>query len=98
MILSSFKEDENPAFKPEGLGIVMFAISVSLDSFSLGLTLGIFGAQLILSILLFGLFATILTWVGLISGKKMKSMFGKYSEALGGAILLIFGFKLIFPL
>lgn len=96
MFLSSFKEDESSSFRPVGFGIFMFALSVSLDSFSLGLTLGIFGAKTLSAILLFGIFSTCLTWAGLLLGKKVKGILGKYSEALGGSILLFFGVKLLF--
>jgi manganese efflux pump family protein len=95
MFMSSFKGEEEPSFRPEGIGILLFALSVSIDSFSIGLSLGIFGAQLITAVLLFGLFATMLTWLGLLSGKKVKGLFGQYSEAFGGCILLFFGIKLI---
>lgn len=97
MFIASFREDEGRGFKPVGFGLFLFAISVSLDSFSLGLTLGIYGAKTITAVTLFGIFATILTWAGLFFGRKMKGIIGKYSEAFGGSILLFFGIKLILP-
>lgn len=98
MFISSFTEGEEVRFKPVGIGLYMFAFSVSLDSFSLGLTLGIFGARTVTAILLFGVFSACLTWAGLLFGKKMKGWLGNYSEALGGSILLFFGLKLLLPL
>lgn len=98
MFWASFQKDkETYTFKPKGMGLLMFALSVSIDSFSIGLTLGIFGSKTITAVLLFGLFATGLTWIGLLSGKKLKGWFGQYSEALGGSILLLFGIKLLLP-
>lgn len=96
MFLSSFKEESN-RFSPVGFGLLMFALSVSMDSFSLGLTLGIFGARTLTALLLFGLFSTVLTWAGLLSGKRLKGLLGSYSEALGGLILFFFGIKLLIP-
>jgi manganese efflux pump family protein len=95
MFVSSFKDDDTSSLKLSGIGIFLFAFSVSIDSFSLGLSLGIFGTRMITAVLLFGLFATILTWFGLFFGKKVKGIFGQYSEAFGGSILLFFGIKLI---
>ncbi len=97
MFLASFKEEESHRFYPVGFGLFMFALSVSMDSFSLGLTLGIFGARTLTALLLFGLFSTILTWAGLLSGKRLKGFLGNYSEALGGLILFFFGIKLLIP-
>ncbi|WLD93175.1 manganese efflux pump MntP family protein [Alkalihalobacillus sp. AL-G] len=95
MIVSSFRSRDEPFITPKGLGIWLFSISVSLDSFSVGLSLGIFGAKVIVTILLFGIISSLLTWAGLIIGKKAQKWFGSYSEAFGGCILLSFGLKLL---
>ena len=97
MIWSTMKKSEEKAITPIGFGLVLFAISVSLDSFSVGLTLGIFGAKILMVVLCFGIVATVLTWVGLLLGRTLQAWIGTYSEALGGAILLAFGFKLLVP-
>ncbi|CAM3603762.1 manganese efflux pump MntP family protein [Aeromicrobium ponti] len=96
MMWSSFREDEDSLITPVGLGLLLFALSVSLDSFSVGLSLGIYGAKTLLVLTLFGIGATALTWAGLLTGRKVKGWMGSYSEALGGAILLAFGVKLLF--
>ncbi|KMJ59197.1 membrane protein [Bacillus sp. LL01] len=96
MMLSSFKKEEGPMISPVGAGLFIFALSVSLDSFSVGLSLGIYGARTLLTILLFGAVSMLLTWMGLIFGRKLQGWLGSYSEALGGSILLGFGIKLLF--
>jgi manganese efflux pump family protein len=95
MIWSSLKKEEGPVITPVGFGLMVFAFSVSLDSFSVGLTLGIYQAKTVLVLLCFGIAATILTWFGLLVGKKVQNFIGPYSEALGGSILLAFGLKLL---
>jgi len=97
MIVSSFREESQPFISPIGMGLVFFALSVSLDSFSVGLSLGIYGARTVLAVTLFGLFSMFLTWGGLILGRRFQRWLGVYSEALGGSILLAFGIKLLFP-
>lgn len=69
---------------------------MSLDSFSVGLSLGIYGARTLLTILLFGFVSMILTWTGLMLGRHFQQWLGAYSEALGGSILFVFGLKLLF--
>ncbi|WP_394138578.1 manganese efflux pump MntP [Cytobacillus oceanisediminis] len=96
MMWSSFREDEDSLITPVGLGLLLFALSVSFDSFSVGLSLGIYGAKTLLVLTLFGIGATALTWAGLLTGRKVQGWMGSYSEALGGAILLAFGVKLLF--
>jgi manganese efflux pump family protein len=96
MMFSSFKNEEGPMISPVGAGLFIFALSVSLDSFSVGLSLGIYGARTMLTILLFGAVSMLLTWMGLIFGRKLQGWLGSYSEALGGSIVLGFGIKLLF--
>ncbi|WP_203363493.1 manganese efflux pump MntP family protein [Bacillus sp. REN10] len=98
MILSVLKKEEEERSIPSGWSLLLFAIVVSLDSFSVGLTLGIYGARAIVVLSLFGGIAAALTWSGLLIGKKTKGLLGPYSEAFGGCILLIFGMKLLFPI
>lgn len=95
MIISSFKEDDSPLITPVGIGLFIFALSVSLDSFSVGLSLGIYGARTFITILLFGVVSMLLTWTGLLLGRRFQQWLGTYSEMLGGSILFIFGIKLL---
>jgi putative Mn2+ efflux pump MntP len=97
MIRSSFSSDDEPFVQPVGIGLLVFALSASLDSFSVGLSLGIYGAKTWLTILMFGMMSMFLTWAGLIMGKKVQKWFGSYGEAFGGCILLAFGVKILFP-
>jgi manganese efflux pump family protein len=98
MIFSSIKKDQKSVITPVGWGLIVFALSVSLDSLSVGLTLGIYGAKTMLVVLCFGIVATILTWSGLLIGRKVQGLLGIYSVALGGSILLAFGLKLLLPI
>ena len=98
MLFSSFRTKENHVISPLGWGVILFAISVSLDSFSVGMTLGIFGARMAAALICFGVVAATLTWSGLLIAKKAQRVLGAYSEALGGSILLTFGITLLIPL
>ncbi|XJZ27154.1 manganese efflux pump MntP family protein [Bacillota bacterium Lsc_1132] len=97
MVWSSLKKNQESVITPVGMGLILFALSVSLDSLSVGLTLGIYGAKTILVIVCFGIAATILTWSGLLIGRKVQGWLGAYSVALGGTVLLAFGLKLLLP-
>ena len=98
MIWSSFGKGEESLMTPVGMGLFLFALSVSLDSFSVGLTLGIYGARTFVVLICFGAGATLLSWIGLMIARRVQSWLGKYSEVLGGFILLLFGIKLLIPL
>lgn len=97
MIVSCIREKNELFITPIGWGLLLFALSVSLDSFSIGLTLGIYGAKVFLVLLCFGTVAAFLSWFGFIIGKNVQSWLGVYSLAFGGSILLIIGLKLLLP-
>lgn len=98
MFISALREGDGPLLAPIGPGLLVFALSVSLDSFSVGLSLGIYGARTIVTVMCFGAAAMILTWLGLLIGRKVQGYLGVYSELLGGSVLFAFGLKLLFSI
>ena len=94
-----FSNDEDGrTLQPVGIGLLLFALSVSVDSFSVGLSLGMIGAKTVITLLSFGFISMGLSWLGLIIGKKVQGYIGVYGELLGGCILLGFGIKLLWPI
>lgn len=76
-------------------GMLLFALGVSIDSFSVGLSLGMCRTErLLLATLLFGLAGGTMNVAGLLAGRRAARLAGGYGEALGGVIL--FGFGLLF--
>ncbi len=97
MIISSLRKESASLLTPVGFGLILFALSVSLDSFSVGMSLGIYGAKTWIVLICFGAGAMLLSWLGLFIGRSVQDWLGKYSEILGGVILLFFSIKLLFP-
>ena len=97
MVLASFKSEEGSSVRPVGWGLFLFAVSVSLDSFSAGLSLGMLGAKTALTVVMIGMVSMVLSWAGLLMGAKFQHYIGSYGELLGGCILIGFGMKLFFP-
>lgn len=77
-------------------GIILFSLSVSIDSFSVGVSLGVFHSNLLLTVLAFGFFGGAMSVLGLALGRSVGLKLGDYGEAVGGAILLAFGLLFIF--
>ncbi|MCK9857973.1 MULTISPECIES: manganese efflux pump [Paenibacillus] len=97
MIYSSLKgESVQTMDYRSSIGTFLFAFSVSIDSFSVGVTLGMFEADILLTVLLFGFFGGLMSVLGLLLGRRVSENLGGYGEALGGTILLIFGLLFIF--
>lgn len=76
-------------------GLMLLSLSVSIDSFSVGVTLGMFAANIWLTVFMFGFFGGLLSIIGLLLGRRVKGNLGEYSETCGGAILFVFGILFI---
>ncbi|PWK16284.1 putative Mn2+ efflux pump MntP [Tumebacillus permanentifrigoris] len=87
--------DSRAAARTSGWGLFLFALSVSLDSLSVGFSLGTFGANLGLAVTLFGICGMVLAALGLAIGGRISHLFGEYGEAIGGAVLIAFGLKFL---
>lgn len=77
------------------VAILILSFSVSLDSLSAGLSLGLFNADRLLAITLFGSIGAAMTYGGLVLGRAAGRWLGGYGEALGGIILLLLGSKFL---
>lgn len=96
MIYSSFHGKDEMTWDTRSMwGTSLFALSVSIDSFSVGVSMGLFAADLILTVLMFGLVGGLMSVFGLLVGKKVRGWVGEYGEAFGGIILLAFGLKIL---
>ncbi|WP_438435132.1 manganese efflux pump MntP [Gorillibacterium sp. sgz500922] len=97
MIYNSLRSEKSEGINARSLwGMLLFAFSVSIDSFSVGVSLGIFASDLILAVLLFGAFGGLMSISGLMLGRRVGEWVGSYGEAFGGLILLTFGLRFLF--
>jgi putative Mn2+ efflux pump MntP len=98
MIYSSLRGDAVQSFDHRTLwGLLVFALSVSIDSFSVGVSMGMFSGDLMLTVVLFGLFGLVMSMAGLLLGRNVANWVGEYGEAVGGVILVVFGIKFLLP-
>lgn len=96
MIYSAIRGESAESIQYRGtMGLILIALSVSIDSFSVGITLGVFAAQIVVTLLLFGAAGGLMSVLGLLLGRKVSATLGGYGEACGGAILFIFGILFI---
>lgn len=93
MILHAFN-DKNQQSTVRGLTIVSMlaiAFSVSVDSFSVGLSLGLITHHPWITVFMFGIAGLMMSMAGLLLGKSVRHSIGEYGEALGGVVLAVFG-------
>lgn len=78
------------------LGLFLMAGSVSLDALAVGFSLGAIGVDLLITVLVMGIVAGVMTFTGLVLGKKVNLSVGEAAELLGGIILVLIGIYLYF--
>lgn len=88
MIISSIKDDSHD-FVVSIFGFLIFGLSVSIDSFTTGIGLNVINNNYLEVSSIFCIVSGSFTYLGLILGNKLGSIFGKLSTIIGGVILII---------
>ena len=86
-----FFKDEDINIKLNITGMVLFALSVSLDSFTVGFGISNITNNYYFSSLLFAVCSFSFTYLGLIIGKYSSKYFGKYAIIVGILLLNLLG-------
>ena len=90
-MLISLKKDEKLKILTGILSVILFSFTVSIDSFSTGIGLGVVEANIVLSSAIFSIISAIFTYLGMILGKKLSEKFGNIMTLLGSIILIALG-------
>ena len=95
MIIESFNNDnidDDISFKK----MFFLSIATSIDALVIGITLSLFNLNILFIILIIGLITFILCYIGSIFGVKIKKYLNFNTEIIGGIILILLGFKILF--
>lgn len=87
LIISNYKEEDKLLISL--VGFLMFGLSVSIDSLSVGIGLKALTNNYFLSAITFSITSFIFTYLGLILGNILGKKVGTYSKTIGGIILII---------
>ncbi len=91
-----FFKEENPIFNLSIGGLIVLAISVSIDSFSVGLGLSALTNRYAVAGLIFAICSFLFTYLGLSIGKYCSQVLGKFANCLGITLLFILGVMHLF--
>jgi putative Mn2+ efflux pump MntP len=96
MLLADGDEGNRLRALADGRGSAMIAlgVSISLDEFAIGFTIGLLHLTVWLAILLIGLQAFVLAQAGLRLGGRLGASAGESAEKLAGAALIALGIVL----
>lgn len=88
--------NENPKLRNLNIaGIILFAFSVSFDSFSVGLGINYICSNVVLSVSIFCFVSMLFTFLGFMLGKFLSQKIGKYAFLFGSLVLFIYSLVLL---
>ena len=86
LIVSNYKKEDR--IEITKTGFLIFGLSVSLDSLTIGIGLRAITNSYLLSSIIFSLTSLIFTYLGLILGNIIGNKIGSYSKLVGGIVLI----------
>ena len=95
-MLTSVKKEEIVTELKTITAFLIFGFTVSIDSFSIGITLSSISNSVMIPPIIFALTSSIFTYIGISIGKVLNKNFGKYSILLGAIILIILAIIYLF--
>lgn len=87
------KEHENMTLNFRNL--LMLSTATSIDAFSVGIVIGFLTASIIMPILVFGFVTFVFSFLGILIGEKLKHIFGRRVQIVGGIILILIGIEIL---
>jgi len=97
MIYESFKikpVEENP--DPSNIFVLLvLSVATSIDALAIGFTLSLITSSIIVAVTIIGLITFVLSYAGVLIGKKFGHFFENKIEAFGGIVLIGIGVKIL---
>jgi manganese efflux pump family protein len=84
--------DQDPS---TGKVLVILSFATSIDAFAVGLSIAFLHVPILLSVLMIGLVALLLSIIGLSAGIRLGETLGRRMEIIGGLILLGIGIRVV---
>lgn len=89
------RETVLPDDPTRGMSLVILSLATSIDALAVGLSLAMLRANLWLPSLVIGLVAAGMTLTGMLLGRRLKEVWGRGAEFVGGVILIGIGFRVL---
>ena len=103
MIYESLKEDDSETSiecsleedKLNNKDLLILAVATSIDALAVGISFAFLNVNIIESITVIGVVTFIICFAGVYLGKALGNILKKYSEIIGGVILIFIGCKIL---
>ena len=96
MIKESREEKENEKVSDLSLKVILLlAIATSIDALAVGVSFAFLKVNIVLACSIIAIVTFILSFICVMVGKRLGSLFQKYAEIFGGIILMMIGAKIL---
>ena len=96
MIKESREEKENEEVSDLSLKVILLlAIATSIDALAVGVSFAFLKVNIVLACSIIAIVTFILSFICVMVGKRLGSLFQKYAEIFGGIILMMIGAKIL---
>ena len=97
MIYESFKiKSVEDNYDPANIIVLLIlSVATSIDALAIGLTLSLIARSIIVAVIIIGLITFVLSYLGVLVGKRFGHFFENKIEILGGLILIGLGVKIL---
>ena len=89
------KKDEAKIHSISFKDILFLAVATSIDALAVGVSFAFLKVNLFEAVITIGITTFVLSFICVLFGKKLESLFEKYAEYLGGSILILLGIKIL---
>jgi putative Mn2+ efflux pump MntP len=97
MIIEGIKPgNEEPIHTLSLIPVIVISTATSIDALGVGISFGFLHSDILIPALIIGIVAFVFSFVGVISGNRLKSLLGKRTEIVGGIILIAIGLDILF--
>lgn len=90
MLIEIIKPDDKPK-NMNVFNMFLFALGVSIDSFSTGIGLSAITSNMLLAVMIFSITSFCFTYIGLLIGKYANRLLGIYATIFGAILLIMIG-------
>lgn len=89
------KECEDSNDKVDFRTMLPLAIATSIDALAIGITFAFLKVNILVAVLIIGIITFVLSFIGVIVGKKVGCKYKNKAEFIGGIILILMGIKIL---
>ncbi|HHD16738.1 MAG: manganese efflux pump MntP [Thermoplasmata archaeon] len=76
--------------------LIALSMATSVDALIVGISFGVFGAEIIFSTIIIGCVTFGLSFIGVIVGNRLRSHLDRWAEIVAGMVLIGIGIKILF--